>query len=304
MPARQPDVTRPHHRPRAITIVVGEKMSREKALEMLDLLPLPHQQSQTILLERRAEAAIRSMRKFLPEPPSIQELAEEARVTPWHFIRIFRRAVGIPPGAYLAALRIAQAKKLLLDTPDRVTDICFDLGFESLGSFTSRFTRLVGVSPTAFRRLADEFSPRWLEDYLILQERMEPDRAGMKIRGTVRSPYPFRGPIFIGFFPKPIPEGFPQAGILLMEPGPFEIPHALPSGYLMAAGIVSPRDPRAYLVPTSSLLVGVLPLPRGSAREALVLDLRPSKPLDPPILLALLGCLVRPDPACFDGGAR
>lgn len=273
-------------------------------METLGPLPAPHQQNQTILLESRTEEAIHTMRRLLPAPPSIQELAEDARVTPWHFIRIFRRVVGIPPGAYLAALRIEQAKKLLLDTPDRVTDICFDLGFESIGSFTSRFTRLVGVSPTAFRRLAAEFSPRWLEDYLLLQERMESSRGEKKIRGIVRSPSPFRGPIFIGLFPKPIPENFPQAGVLLMEPGSFEIPRALPSGYLMAAAIVSPRDPRAYLVPTSSLLVGMLPLHRGSSLDALVLDLRPLKPLDPPILLALLGCLVRPDPDCIDGRAR
>ena len=118
------------------------------------------------VFEKRAEEAIRTMRRFLRKPPSIPELAEEARITPWHFIRQFRRTVGIPPGEYLAALRIEFAKILLLKTPEKVTNICFDLGFSSLGSFASRFTSLVGVSPVAFRRLADAFSPRDLENRL------------------------------------------------------------------------------------------------------------------------------------------
>ena len=91
------------------------------------------------VFEKRAEEAIRAMRRSLREPPSITELAEEARITPWHFIRLFSRTVASPPGKYLASLRIEFAKKLLLKTPEKVTEICFDLGF-------SRGARAVSIS--------------------------------------------------------------------------------------------------------------------------------------------------------------
>jgi hypothetical protein len=88
---------------------------------------------------------------------------------------------------------------------------------------------------------------------------------------------------------------------LLMGPGPFQISYAAPEGFLMAAGIGSPHDPVSYLIPNDSLLVGVLPLGCHSDRDRLEIHLRPPKPLDPPILVALLACLGRPDPASGEG---
>ena len=64
----------------------------------------------------------------------------------------------------------------------------------------------------------------------------------------------------------------------------------------MAAGIGSAHDPVSYLIPNDSLLVDVLPLGHDSDRDRLEIHLRPPKPLDPPILVALLACLGRPDP--------
>lgn len=246
----------------------------------------------TELFEKRAEGAIRSMRQCLFDPPSIHELAEEARVTPWHFIRLFRRTVGIPPGEYLAALRIEYAKTLLLKTPEKVTDICFDLGFSSLGSFTSRFTALVGVSPTAFRGLVDTFSPKCLAAQMDRQARWQSFRG---LKGFIKAPASFSGPVFVGLFPKPIPERFPVASTLLMGPGPFLIPNASRTGFLMAAGISGFHDPVHYLIPNENLLVGVLPL-QNPVEGELECCLRPLEPLDPPILVALLACLGMPDP--------
>uniref|UniRef100_A0A7C3R2W8 AraC family transcriptional regulator n=1 Tax=Leptospirillum ferriphilum TaxID=178606 RepID=A0A7C3R2W8_9BACT len=245
------------------------------------------------VFEKRVGAAICTMRTSIQEPPSVMELAEEARVTPWHFIRMFRRTVGIPPGEYLAALRIESAKTLLLKTSEKVTDICFDLGFSSLGSFTSRFTTLVGVSPVAFRRLADGFSPKRLENQIELQEKW---RKSPGLRGVIRAPSSFSGPIFVGLFPKPLPERYPQASTLMMGPGSFHIPGAVPEGFLMAAGIASFHDPISYLIPNDCLLVGVLPLANAPDPEELEFQLRPPAPIDPPILVALLACLGRPEP--------
>lgn len=245
------------------------------------------------IFENRAEEAIRTMRRNLREPPSVPELAEEARITPWHFIRMFRQTVGIPPGKYLAALRIESAKILLLKTSEKVTDICFDLGFSSLGSFTSRFTSLVGVSPIAFRRLVDDFTPKDLKKRIDRQEKWH-EYPGL--RGMVRAPSTFSGPVFVGLFPKSLPERYPVAGTLLMGPGAFHIPGGATEGFLMAAGIASFHDPTAYLIPSDNLLVGVLPLTQVSSPGRLEIPLRPPGPLDPPILVALLACLDRACP--------
>ncbi len=248
------------------------------------------------VFEARAVRSIETMRRRLDTPPSLNDLAREAGLTSWHFLRSFRRATGLPPGRFLSSLRMEEAKKRLLETNRRVTDVCFDLGFESLGSFTRRFTALVGVSPVAFRRLADSFSPKHLT---LRMERQEQWKSCPGLRGVVTAPASFSGPIFVGLFPQAIPEGFPQSGALLPGPGPFHLPHAFPEGILMAAGIVSFHDPTSYLVPHEGLLVGVLPIGQRLAQKnsGPELHLRPPNPLDPPILVALLACLGMPDPS-------
>jgi AraC family transcriptional regulator len=88
------------------------------------------------------------------ESPTLAAVAREACLAPHHFHRLFRRVFGRTPHDYLLDLRMARARKLLAETERAVSDICLDVGFESLGSFSSRFRREVGVSPTAFRRRA------------------------------------------------------------------------------------------------------------------------------------------------------
>src|SRR5436190_22271133 len=81
----------------------------------------------------------------------LDDLAREAALSPFHFLRLFRAAFGETPHRYLTRVRIEAAKRLLLaDAP--VTDVCFDVGFQSLGSFSALFARRVGAPPSAFRR--------------------------------------------------------------------------------------------------------------------------------------------------------
>ena len=82
-----------------------------------------------------------------PAPP-----ASRAR----HFSREFRRAFGESPHAYLLTRRLERAGALLRMTDRSVADVCFSVGLQSVGSFTSSFTRTYGMSPTAYRA---EFPP-------------------------------------------------------------------------------------------------------------------------------------------------
>ena len=84
-------------------------------------------------------------------PLDVPSLAQAALMSPAHFSRQFRAAYGETPYAYLMTRRIERAKALLRQGDLSVTEVCLAVGCTSLGSFSSRFTELVGESPTAYR---------------------------------------------------------------------------------------------------------------------------------------------------------
>ena len=90
------------------------------------------------------------------EPLDVDDMARAAGLSRAHFSREFRRAFGESPHAYLLTRRLERAASLLRTTDRSVADICFSVGLQSVGSFTSSFTRTYGMSPTAYR---GEFPP-------------------------------------------------------------------------------------------------------------------------------------------------
>jgi AraC-like DNA-binding protein len=85
------------------------------------------------------------------EPLDVDDLAAAAGLSRAHFSREFRRAFGESPHAYLLTRRLERAAALLRTTDHSVADICFSVGLQSVGSFTTSFTRTYGASPTAYR---------------------------------------------------------------------------------------------------------------------------------------------------------
>src|SRR5881275_2289102 len=85
------------------------------------------------------------------EPLTVAEMARASGLSRAHFSREFHRAFGEPPHAYLLTRRLERAAALLRGTDRSVTDICFSVGLQSVGSFTTSFTRAFGMSPTAYR---------------------------------------------------------------------------------------------------------------------------------------------------------
>src|SRR5215472_7359680 len=88
------------------------------------------------------------------EPLDVPALARAALMSPGHFSRSFRAAFGETPYSYLMTRRIERAQALLRRGDLTVTEVCFAVGCSSLGSFNSRFTELVGVPPSTYRREA------------------------------------------------------------------------------------------------------------------------------------------------------
>jgi AraC-like DNA-binding protein len=86
------------------------------------------------------------------EPVYLGHLAKVAGMSRYHFARTFARCFGETPHAYLTGVRLRRAKELLARSGTHVTDVCFDVGFASLGSFSALFARHVGVAPSAWQR--------------------------------------------------------------------------------------------------------------------------------------------------------
>ncbi|MGH3880074.1 MAG: helix-turn-helix transcriptional regulator [Actinophytocola sp.] len=86
------------------------------------------------------------------EPLDLNAMAAEAGFSRYHFAREFRNAFGETPGGYLSRRRVERAKDLLAAANLTVTEVCMVVGFTSLGSFSRRFTELVGCSPSEYRR--------------------------------------------------------------------------------------------------------------------------------------------------------
>jgi AraC-like DNA-binding protein len=86
-----------------------------------------------------------------PEQVEVADLARAAGLSPAHFSREFRRAFGESPHAYLLTRRLERAAAMLRTTDRSVADICISVGLQSIGSFTTSFGRVYGLTPTAYR---------------------------------------------------------------------------------------------------------------------------------------------------------
>src|SRR6188474_2612472 len=84
-------------------------------------------------------------------PLDLDEISSHACFSRYHFLRLFRQAFNKTPHQYLIERRIERAKELLSKNELRVTDVCFEVGFQSLGSFSSLFHKYVGHAPVTYR---------------------------------------------------------------------------------------------------------------------------------------------------------
>jgi AraC-like DNA-binding protein len=102
-------------------------------------------------LNRRLLRARDAMDRAYAEPLNVRTIAAIAHVSEAYFIRAFRSAFGETPHRYLQRRRVERSMFLLRETDRRVTDICFDVGFMSLGTFSRTFREIIGETPSAYR---------------------------------------------------------------------------------------------------------------------------------------------------------
>ena len=109
--------------------------------------------------DRQANAALvrlcraRDMLREIKDPKlPLREVAREAALSPYHFIRVFKAVFGETPHQVRIAARLDRAKHLLRVGEQSVTDVCVEVGFSSLGTFSYLFARHVGLPPSVYRR--------------------------------------------------------------------------------------------------------------------------------------------------------
>jgi len=100
-------------------------------------------------LYRRIVQAKLFIDQHFREKINLNEIAEEASFSRFHFIRLFREAYGHTPHQYMMSLRMQEAQLLMSDPGLKIQDICLEIGFESVGTFTTQFTRVFGKTPKA-----------------------------------------------------------------------------------------------------------------------------------------------------------
>lgn len=112
--------------------------------------------TQTKINDAEVHERLCRARQFIDDsyhlPLDLAAISNQACLSRYHFLRLFRDAFETTPHQYLIQRRIERAKELLRGRSLTVTDVCFEVGFESLGSFSSLFRRCVGDAPTSYRR--------------------------------------------------------------------------------------------------------------------------------------------------------
>ncbi|WP_198520913.1 helix-turn-helix domain-containing protein [Alteribacter populi] len=202
------------------------------------------------------DEVIAYIHQHLHEPLPLAKLARYISYSPYHFTRIFKERIGLSPHYYVSSLRLQKAKDLLLNTNLNVRDIGLEIGQQSLGTFTTRFSERVGVTPSEFRNSSLQANDH-LRSLKMLNEWPIPEPSITqhgKIEGTIKSETPFDGVILIGLFTKPIPEGLPLYGTLLSSLGEFCFTGVKPGTYyLMATSISWGMHTIDILLPQSTL---------------------------------------------------
>jgi AraC family transcriptional regulator len=239
------------------------------------------------------DEVIAYIHQHLHDPLPLSRLADYVAYSPYHFTRIFKERIGLSPQYYISSLRLQKAKDLLLRTNLSIRDIGLEIGQQSLGTFTTRFTERVGVTPSDFRNSPNQADNhfRSLQQLKHWSDLLPSSNRFARIEGTVHAEVPFEGVILIGLFAKPIPEGFPLHGTLLSSLGYFCFTDVKPGTYYLMATSVSWRmQALDFLLPHTTL--------RTRSKEPIIVEsdsavpyqrvtLHPPRLDDPPILISL-----------------
>lgn len=230
---------------------------------------------------RAVKRAIDAMRAGLADKVTIDDLARSAMFSKFHFSRVFRKVTGVSPGRFLSAMRLEEAKRLLLTTSLTVADISHQVGYNSVGTFSSRFRSSVGVSPITYRHTRGATTE--------IPAIGRPGTSRPTVCGHIAAPVVgATGMVFVGLFPSRMLQGSPARYAVLDGPGPYTL-HDVPAGSWHVLAHSLPQN--AGETPHTTPFVGVhgpITIRPGITARIADLQLRPMRAFDPPVLSALL----------------
>ncbi|MGO1406584.1 helix-turn-helix transcriptional regulator [Agrococcus casei] len=212
----------------------------------------------------------------------VMDLADEAGYSAYHFSRMFRATLGLSPGRYLSAMRVAEAKRLLLTCTEPVIDVAAAVGFSSLSSFTRRFAASVGLPPGDLRHLADEVAEQPFREFSLCSALEGPgDPRTVDITLDLdEAEEPGTG-IWVGWYSAPAPIGLPSAGMLAIDQRHVQLPVCPGSPWLLGFAVPLGGHPHDHLAPPAPLTaVHMAPVTTGCAITlAFSRQTRPALPL-------------------------
>lgn len=223
---------------------------------------------------------------------SLEDLCAEVGSSKSHFISIFEEVTGTTPHHFLASLRIQRAKELLLATAESVTEIAFDVGYESFPTFSRTFSEYVGLSPLEFRRMQRTISGKDLVSAATsyIAKNMTKESSPI-VEGKITLSEALKGVIFVGAFTKGVPQGIPHSGTVLLRPGTFRIRQPTDKRYyLLVAHVPLPFEGHlsTHFIPVDR--VASIRIDQGRSQQ-LRLEPRPIRITDPPLVVALTALL-------------
>ena len=226
---------------------------------------------------RAVERAITTMRANLGEQLTMDDLARSALFSTFYFSRLFAQATGVSPARFLSAMRLAEAKRLLRRTATTVTSISHQVGYSSVGTFSTQFSIRVGTSPNSYRHFGS---------VTLTEDNGPADPELGLLRGNVLAPAGAPDwPIFVGLFPGRIPEGRPIRHTVLTGAGPYVLRDVPLGTWYLLAHLMAPGA--AYDEVSHVGALGSVGIEPGVMARLADVRLRPVRSFDPPVLVAL-----------------
>lgn len=259
-------------------------------------------------MQSTVRQAISSIHARYYEPITLNDLASEVFISPFHFSRVFARATGVTPGRYLTAVRLFEAKRLLLTTSLTVSDVVCSVGYSSVGTFTTRFTRAVGMTPSRYRdpevrELLLAIAPHF-QRLPSLEALREAGRSCGNVGGgdgtiSGRIQFPLGtqpGNVLVGAFAEKIPQCAPVAftGMTGVQSSTDYTLRDVPAGRWT---VIAVAQHPAYGSSPAGFSIGVADASAtisGYEQVPVRIRMRPLQPTDPPIAITLASRTARP----------
>lgn len=239
-------------------------------------------------------SAVSLMRAQLGSELTVADLADHVGYSRFHFSRLFTGVTGLAPMEYCAALRFAEAKRLLLTTDEPVVDVCAEVGFTSLSTFSRRFRHVVGTAPAGLRRLADDVAEHPVSPFSVSERGQPSVTVWLDLGDVALTSEALRQPrqTWIGWYPRPVPVGLPAAGALVSGTDRIDLPLCAGNPWLLAVSMPDDADPLEQLAPLIPLVAGypapINPVMLAQGRGLdITLRFAPADPHTVPLLSAL-----------------